>query len=144
MRRTCFYCDLPLRDPDVPDALALSWFGNRPGGPGSRKLLRHLRTTDEHLVRKANGGLDDASNLTRAHNYCNTTRGERSVSEHRAFTLRSLSERSYPFSAFQPKRPRWPSNVAIFLVFSTANVRIFVKLREILATSPGLARRVRE
>jgi hypothetical protein len=102
MKSTCFYCDLPLRDPDIPDAVALSWFGSRSGGPGSRKLLRYLRTTTEHLIRKTDGGLDDPLNLTRAHNYCNTTRGERSVSEHKAYILRSLSDGSHPFSAFQP------------------------------------------
>lgn len=102
MKRTCFYCGLPLRDTDIPDGLALSWFGNRPGGPGSRKLLRYLTTTNEHLVRKADGGTDDFANLTRAHHYCNVTRGERSVSEHKAYILRSLADGSHPFSTFRP------------------------------------------
>lgn len=101
MKRTCIYCGLPLRDPAIADAIVLGWFGNRPGGPGSKKLLRYLRTTTEHLLRQADGGTQDASNLAQAHQYCNSSRGERTVSEHRAYTLRSLSDGTHPLSTFQ-------------------------------------------
>lgn len=75
----CFYCGQPMWEHRVESRQAAML---RLGV--TRTELKFLKSTAEHLHRKADGGGNRADNIVAAHSRCNGARQERSVEEHKA------------------------------------------------------------
>lgn len=105
--RKCFYCGLPMRNLDVTRAECLSWLGIVPGQPSSTVVFRYMQETKEHLLQRALGGTDHASNIVLAHNYCNTTRGDRTPEQHKKWIKQLVADGDHPLAPMRDvtKRP---------------------------------------
>ncbi len=94
--KKCFYCGLPMRNSNVTKAECLSWLGSSPGQPNSTLLVRYMRETEEHLLKRADGGTDSRSNIVLAHQYCNSSRGSRTPEQHKKWIRQLLAEGGHP------------------------------------------------
>ncbi len=63
---------------------------------GSTKMLRLARATREHLIRSIDGGTDAGKNIKMACQFCNTTRLETPVEQHRANMQRLVAAGLHP------------------------------------------------
>jgi hypothetical protein len=94
--RKCFYCGLPMRNANVTKAECLSWLGVVRGQYRTALLLRYMRETEEHLLKRADGGTDARSNIVLAHQYCNSSRGDRTPEQHKKWIGKLLAEGAHP------------------------------------------------
>lgn len=88
-----------MKDANAHGDALRNMLGIKRGDPKSRKLLRYMKKTDEHLIRVVDGGLNTRGNLVAAHMWCNSTRGDRSVKAHKEFINQTLEDGSHPLSA---------------------------------------------
>lgn len=99
----CFYCDLPMRKRGQEKMIfknALSTNGNE----NIKRLLRYCLMTKEHLVKKEDGGSNHKSNIVYAHAYCNSSRLDRTVENHKEIIMAMVSGGYHPLT--QLKRIR--------------------------------------
>lgn len=94
----CFYCGAPmlLRNNTSLQADLMAMAAIKPGDPHSKKFVRKMRQTREHLVRKADGGRDNRANIVHAHAVCNVMRQERSVELHKAYIATLIRDGTHP------------------------------------------------
>lgn len=80
--RKCYYCECECWLGNEQEIVELCDRYKMAGLMESRKRLRHMRASVEHLRRKVDGGTDDPRNLAMACEFCNGTRADRPVSDH--------------------------------------------------------------
>lgn len=107
----CMYCDLPMRDvnsdgPTTSRAEWLSLFEIAEGWRKSRKMIKYVRKTKEHIIRKCDGGSDDESNIGYAHMFCNSFRGDATPKAHRKRMLRMVREKTHPLYKLKNKEDK--------------------------------------
>lgn len=102
--RKCFYCGLPMRNGDVTKAECLSWLSLQQGQPHSTQLLRYMLETKEHLLTRSDGGSDSPSNIVLAHQYCNSSRGDRTAEQHKRWIRQLLAEGGHPLGQLRGRK----------------------------------------
>jgi HNH endonuclease len=93
-----------MRNCNVTREECLSWLGLRQGQPHSALLMRYMRETKEHLLKRSDGGSDSGSNIVLAHQYCNSSRGDRSPQQHRAWIRQLLAEGGHPLGQLRGRK----------------------------------------
>jgi hypothetical protein len=94
----CFYCGLEMFPHHTPHKEIRKYFGVEEGAPYTRKLIKYARMTKEHLIRKADGGTSVSTNIVYAHAYCNTTRQNQSVTEHKEAIQNAVANGWHPLT----------------------------------------------
>lgn len=79
MANACFYCDQKMWKPNGTSRASVK----ERFGITSKRLLQYRKQTDEHLVRRADGG-KRKGNIVKACLICNSLRGEASPEDHKA------------------------------------------------------------
>lgn len=104
----CFYCNSPMWNPSNDKShefLVRAGFNQRRTdgryqhpviGISSTHFKRHSRLTKEHLIRRADGGIGIPNNIVRACAWCNSNRGEASVSEHKDRIVAMVAAGQHP------------------------------------------------
>jgi len=77
---------------------AMKLLGIAKGQHGYKRLLRYMRSTEEHLVRRCEGESNSKSNLVVAHMYCNSSRGDLTVQKHKELTMEKIKGGYHPLS----------------------------------------------
>lgn len=98
MSENCFYCGLPMKDANMTNAEAMQMLQISKGDHGYKRLLRYMRKTTEHLVKRCDGGGNQKSNLVQAHAYCNSSRGNATVCQHKEMIVAKLNGGYHPLS----------------------------------------------
>jgi hypothetical protein len=94
----CYYCELPMKDANMTNEQARNLLRIGKGTPYSKKLLRYMKKTDEHLIRRCDGGRYTPDNITVAHMYCNSTRGDNSVASHKEIMMAKMKGGCHPLA----------------------------------------------
>lgn len=106
----CFYCDCRtwLRALETRKQ-ACARLGITSGTPRARVSINFRHGTEEHLIRKVDGG-KRLGNLVMACSFCNSHRGTATVEHHKALMLAMVATGKHPCHGVNPlaeKRRPW-------------------------------------
>lgn len=92
----CYYCGLKMKTANDKKSDFYKLLKIKKGEPRSKKLYRYAEISDEHLVKKSDGGTNKKSNIVKAHRWCNSSRGDKTPQEHKEFINYLLRTELHP------------------------------------------------
>lgn len=94
---TCIYCDAEMWQRGVITKREFRKIhGLRHADRGASQFVWTRRQTKEHLKRKADGGDSHPHNIAPACRFCNHSRGDASVEDHRAAIQKLIASGKHP------------------------------------------------